>query len=106
MRRRREPKVHYYAHRLDKNGGPSTTLKKLCDAIEANFPEIKSCDGMKQPTGPHITIPKAWVSNGKLKQSGIDYLRGDTSGLTWWVSIKYDEGEGCWEKYPYHLASA
>ena len=33
-------------------------------------------------------------------------MHGDTSGLTWWVSIKYDEGEGCWEKYPYHLASA
>ena len=36
----------------------------------------------------------------------IPDLHGDTSGLTWWVSIKYDEGEGCWEKYPYPLASA
>jgi hypothetical protein len=59
---------------------------------------------MKQPTGPHITIPQAWVSNGKLKQSEVDYLRGST-GLTWWVSILYTE-ENCWEKYPYHLASA
>ena len=109
MRRRREPKVHYYTHRLDKNGGPSTTLKNLCDAIKANFPEIESCSGMEKPhvtSGPHIAIPKAWVSNGKLKQSEIDYLRGETSGhLTWWVSIKYSE-ENCWEKYPYHLASA
>ena len=57
-------------------------------------------------SGPHITIPKAWVSNGKLKQSEIEYLRGETSGhLTWWVSIFYSE-ENCWEKYPYHLASA
>jgi len=109
LKRRREPKVHYYAHRLDKNGGPSTTLKNLCDAIKANFPEIESCSGMEKPhvtSGPHMTIPEAWVSNGKLKQSEIDYLRGETSGhLTWWVSIKYSE-ENCWEKYPYHLASA
>ena len=110
MRRRREPKVHYYTHRLDKNGGPSTTLKNLCDALKTNFPEVTSCTGMEKPhtsSGPHITIPKVWVSNGNLKQSEVDYLRGDTSGhLTWWVSILYDEGEGCFEKYPYHLASS
>ena len=61
---------------------------------------------MEGSAGPHITIPKAWVSNGKLKQSETEYLRGETSGhLTWWVSILYDD-DNCFEKYPYHLASA
>ena len=59
-------------------------------------------------SGPHMTIPEAWVSNGKLKQSEVDYLRGETSGhLTWWVSILYSsDEENCFEAYPYHLASA
>ena len=67
-------------------------------------------------SGPHITIPKAWVSNGKLKQSEVDYLRGEAHGnkspvpgvdLTWWVSIFYSsDEENCFETHPYHLASA
>ena len=106
----------------DSNSGPSTTLKDLCDAIKeytpliSGLPKITKCDGMETSAGTHITVPNAWVSNGDLGQSHKDYLRGETHGhkipvlgvdLTWWVTILYsDDGMDCFEKYPYHLASA
>ena len=64
-----------------------------------------ACDGMETSAGTHITVPHAWVSNGGLGQSHEDYLHGDTSGLTWWVTFLYSE-DNCFEAYPYHLASA
>ena len=94
------------------DSGPSTTLKDLCDAIKkytpptnSGLPKITACDGMETSAGTHITVPHAWVSNGGLGQSHEDYLHGDTSGLTWWVTFLYSE-DNCFEAYPYHLASA
>jgi hypothetical protein len=66
---------------------------------------IVAIAGLETSAGTHITVPHAWVSNGGLGQSHEDYLHGDTSGLTWWVTILYSE-DNCFEAYPYHLASA
>ncbi len=97
----------------DRNdSGPSTTLKKLCDAIKkytppSGLPKITSCDGMETSAGTHITVPHTWVSSSGLGKSHQKYLHGDTSGLTWWVTILYSEPDmNCFEKYPYHLVSS
>ena len=94
-----------FARRLDKNKGPSTSLKRLCDEIKANYKSIDKCDGMETSTGPHITVPLKWVTNGKLNSVGHTYLRQEK--ITWWVSILYsDDDMNCFEKYPYHLVSS
>ena len=101
---------------IRKNTRSSTAvINTIPEGEQARDPT--ACDGMEKPgvtVGTHITVPHAWVSSSGLGQSHKDYLRGETHGhkipvlgvdLTWWVSIFYSE-ENCWEKYPYHLASA
>ena len=67
--------------------------------------DMTTCDGMETSTGPHITVPLNWVTNGELNSAGYTYLRQDK--ITWWVSILYsDDDMNCFEKYPYHLVSS
>ena len=88
-----------------KGTGSSETLVRVCDAIKPvlGIKPQDDCDGQKSYLGTHITVPKAWVTQGKLNSKGQTYLRKPE--LQWYVSILYPEPElNCWGKYPYHLA--